>query len=484
MALMRKSAFAACALVIAGAAVAASPVLSPVPGATGVNPDTHLRVTFTAPPILGATGRIRVHDIADGSLVDTIDVAIPVSPRPDGRGRPAPADPNDRTEYQRDVIGGTDFHYFPVTVRGATVKIDLHNGVLQYGRRYRVTIDDGVFAGTAGLAWTFATKRSPPRPGARRVVVAADGRGDFDTVQGAIDFLPAKPSRPVEIFIRNGDYEELVFARDKANFTLRGEDRAKVRVHYRNNSSFNPSRGGPSRRPAFSLHDVADVQLSTFTIANDYIGQAEALLVRGERVVVDRMTLNGSGDALTTYGTIYMVDSLLTGHGDTILGYAALYCLRCELRSLGPMTWTRTPQGSHGNVFVDSTLIGLDEPLPWTVTPTDPGQKTASVFARLPRNSPGASAPNFPYAEMVLIGSRTSGVSPEGWGPVEEPPGFDRSNVRFMEFDTRDLDGKPVDLSRRHPIVRKLALPDDAATIANYRDPAYVLGGWRPVVRR
>src|SRR5262249_55929827 len=153
----------------------------------------------------------------------------------------------------------------------------------------------------------------------------------------------------------------------------------------------------------------------------------------------------------TTYGSIYMVDSKLTGHGDTILGYAALFCLRCEITSLGPFSWTRTPAGSHGNVFIDSTFIHPTGPLPWTVGTAD--ERTApGSLARLPHNS--GSAPNFPNAEMVLINARTDGVPPEGWGPVEEQPAFDWSNVRLMEFNTTDLQGRPIDLSQRHPIAR------------------------------
>lgn len=100
-----------------------------------------------------------------------------------------------------------------------------------------------------------------------------------------------------------------------------------------NNTSFNPSR-----RWAFSLINCSDIQLSNFTINNYAIGQAEALMVRGQRIVVDHMTLNGSGDALTTYGTIYFADSKLTGDGDTVLGYAAVYFLRSEIRSRGPIS--------------------------------------------------------------------------------------------------------------------------------------------------
>ena len=466
------------------AAVAA---LFPADKTIDVSPDTHLVLTFTAPPTIGASGLIRIYDADHDSLVDTLDISIPPSPRPTGRA--SPANPNDKTVYQINMIGGFDFHFFPIIVRGNVATIYAHNGALKYGRRYRVEVDGSVltpakgeFAGIKGTAWTFSTKAAPPSADATRLVVAADGSGDFNTVQGAIDFLPAKPAQHVTIDIKNGRYEEIVFMREKSNVTLRGESRDNVLVGYPNNSAFNPSRGGPSRRPAFSIFNSTDIRLTNFTIENYFIGQAEALLVRGEKVVIDHMTLNGSGDALTTYGTIYMADSKLTGHGDTILGYAALFCLRCEVHSIGPFTWTRTPKDRFGNVFVDSTFIAIDKPLPWTVTADNPGQKSKSVFARLPRNSPGSSAPNFPYAQMVLINTTTQGVSPEGWGPVEEPPGFDSSYVRFWEYNTMDMNGRPIDMSQRHSIVKVLSKHQDAQTIADYSNPEFVLG-WKPVLQ-
>jgi pectinesterase len=471
----------------------------PANNASNVNPDTYLTLTFQSPPAVGTSGLIRIYDAADKSLVDTLDLGIPASPNPSGRStatteaeRRAQAAATRMEDFQVNTIGGMDFHFFPVIVRGNTATIYPHNNRLKYGRTYIVKMDasvlkpaSGSFSGfTSDTAWTFKTKAAPPKADATRLTVAADGGGDFSTVQGAIDFLPAKPAKRVEIFIRNGTYEELVFLNGKSDITIRGEDRDRVILTYPNNSAFNPPRGGPSRRPAFSIQNGAGIQLSTFTIRNSFIGQAEALLVRGERIVLDRMTLNGSGDALTTYGTIYMVDSKLTGDGDTILAYAALYCLRCEIQSVGPFTWTRTPQGSHGNVFVDSTFIAIDKPLPWTVNPDGAGGRMSSrVLARLPKNGPtGAPGANFPYAEMVLINSRTQGVPPEGWGPVEEPPDFDSSNVRFWEHNTMDMQGRPADVSQRHPIAKQLTLPKDAETIASYKNPEFVLGGWKPVV--
>jgi pectinesterase len=474
---------------------AAAPVRFPADGARDINPDTRLVLTFASPPRIGTSGLIRIHDTADGSLVDTLDLSVPASPNPNGRStaaneaeRRAQGAATAMSDFHVTIVGGTEFHFHPILVRGNTATIYPHNAKLTYGRTYRVTLDAGVLAadGFDGIReWTFTTKAAPPPTGASRLVVAADGSGDFNTVQGAIDHAPDKPAAPIEILIRNGTYEELVFMRDKSNLTLRGESREGAIVTYPNNSAFNPPRGGPSRRPAFSIYDSNDIQLSTFTIRNTFIGQAEALLARGERIVIDRMTLNGSGDALTTYGSIYARDMTLTGDGDTILGYAALFCLRCEIHSAGPFTWTRTPEGSHGNVFVDSTFIATDKPLPWTVQPDGTGGQIASkALARLPRNGPvGAVGANFPHAEMVLINSRVSGVPPEGFGPVQDPPDFDSSKVRFWEHNTTGPDGKPVDVSQRHPIVRQLMLPADAAILADYQRPEFVLGGWKPVVR-
>ena len=138
-----------------------------------------------------------------------------------------------------------------------------HNGVLQYRHKYIVEIDPGVltpasgtFAGFAkGSEWTFATKAAGPKSDTTRVVVAADGSGDFNTVQGAVDYVPANPAKRVTIFIKNGTYEEIVFFQKKSNLTFLGEDREKVQVGYGNNSAFNPPMPGPSRRCAFSVYD-------------------------------------------------------------------------------------------------------------------------------------------------------------------------------------------------------------------------------------
>src|SRR6202034_2243574 len=132
-----------------------------------------------------------------------------------------------------------------------------------------LTTDPAGFSGfTTDRGWTFTTKSAPPATSVTKVVVAADGSGDFNTVQGALDFVPDNPAQRVTIYIKNGTYEEIVFFRDKANLTIRGEDRDKVQIGYGNNSGFNPPMPGPSRRCAFSAYNSSGIELINFSVSN------------------------------------------------------------------------------------------------------------------------------------------------------------------------------------------------------------------------
>lgn len=475
----------------------------PADTSTGVNPDTHLTLTFSSTPVLGKSGQIRVYDAADDRLVDTLDLSIPAGPTAGAGGPAAPYTPtpypyapgrftNANTtpgtpsgaaaptprDYQLTVIGGfTDgFHFYPVIIHDNTATIYLHHNLLQYNRKYYVQIDagvittaDGRFAGISGKnAWTFTTKRTPPPANSTRLVVAADGTGDFNTVQGALDFIPDRSPRRVTIFVLKGSYEEIVYFRNKTNITILGEDRDNVVVFYANNEVFNPHPSNittnewpgtfPSRRAAFAVDNSSGIQLVNLTIKTTARGQAEGLLMMGEKNILSHVTVVGSGDALQVNGSVYITDSLIVGDGDTILGRGPAFFNRCELQSGGVFMWIRNTDANHGNVFVDCVFrkrgAGVTE------------------IARAPVNNGRA----YPNAEAVLINAKLEGISAAGWGAM----GGDTTNMHYWEFNSRNLsDGKPVDASQRKPESRQLTFEKDAATIANYSNPTYVLG-WTP----
>lgn len=72
----------------------------------------------------------------------------------------------------------------------------------------------------------------------RRIVVAADGSGDFKTVQEAVDHVPDNNSQPIVIQIRAGVYKEQIRVNaGKRYLTFRGEDPRKTVLPFRSKTN-------------------------------------------------------------------------------------------------------------------------------------------------------------------------------------------------------------------------------------------------------
>jgi pectin methylesterase-like acyl-CoA thioesterase len=451
-------------------------VLFPKSQAANVSPDARLTLTFSQPPSIGRTGEIRVYDQAGGLLVDRLDLSIPAGPT----GRPArgaaPA------TFQSAVIGGftEGFHFYPVIVHDRTAAISLHPGVLKYGHGYYVEIDPGVigidgtgnFAGFRGpRGWTFRTRSAPPPANTTRIVVAADGSGDFTTVQGAVDFIPNTPHPRVTIFIRSGRYEEIVYFRNKHDITFLGEDRDKVTIGYANNENFNgPPQGVgtnelpgtfPYRRAAFMADASTGIHLVNLTLRNftpQGGSQAEALLLNGGRNIVSHVNAFSFQDTVQFNDSVYVADSLIEGETDFLWGRGPAFFEHTTLREISnsPYMWVRSTSASHGFVFVDSRF-------------ETPGSTGNGPF--LARNTA-----QYPNSEIVLIDSLLGRINPAAWSLPENP-----GPVHYWETGSIDQEtARPADTSHRHAASRQLDRERDAAVIAQYRDPSFVLGGWTP----
>lgn len=479
--------------------------LFPANGSTDVNPDTPLKITFAGKPTLGNKGFVRVYEAGTGRLVDSLDLSIAAGPtEPDMirkrearytsipyeyhstqytnantiAGTPSGTAMRDTTAiYQLTIIGRfTDgFHFYPIITKDSTATIYLHHNLLEYGKEYYVTIDKGVITtpdgGFEGIAspygWRFGTKDKAPAPDLRKLTVAADGSGHFSTVQACMDFIPDFSKEKWEVFIKNGDYEELVYFRNKCNVTLRGESRQGVVIHYANNETFNPHPVNvktnewpgtfPSRRAAFAADNCYDLRFEDLTIMTTLKGQAEGLLIMGERNYLKNVHIIGSGDALQTNGSAYFEDCIIDGDGDTILGRGPAFFSGCSISSHGPFMWIRNTEANRGNVFLNCTFTGKGDD---------------SVIARSPVNK----GQGYPYAEAVLINCVLDNVSPRGWGEISG----DTSHLHFWEYNSTTPDGSPADTSQRHPLSRRLSAVDDARLIESYSNPAFVLG-WNPL---
>jgi len=477
--------------------------LSPSPNSLMINPDTHLELIFNSKPVLGHSGQIRIYDASDNSLVDLLDLSIPPGPVEGDTSKGAVYTPvpysylpgnftNKNTipgtpsglalptsdKYQLTIIGGfTDgFHFYPVIIKDNKATIFPHNNMLEYDKTYYVQVDPNVFSfeedsfnGINGRDWIFSTKKSPPSQNNTTITVSNNCPGDFNTIQGALDYITDNCSDTITIFVKKGFYEEIVYFRNKKNINIIGEDRDNVIVSYANNEVFNPHPINiktnempgtfPSRRAAFAADNCRNIRIENMTIMTTAKGQAEGLLLNGEQMFIKNVTIIGSGDALQTNGSAYFVNCLIIGDGDTVLGRGPAFFKNCELRSYGTFMWIRNTEANHGNIFVDCTFKTLGN-----------GE---TEIARSPTNH----GKNYPYCEAVLLNCKLSGISPEGWGTI----GGDPSNVHYWEFNSLNLiDGKPINASKRNPHSSQLPMKSDSLLIVNYMNPAYILNGWNP----
>jgi pectin methylesterase-like acyl-CoA thioesterase len=417
--------------------------------ASNVDVDAPLYLTFNQAPAAGTSGRIRVYS-ETGSLVDTIDLSAATQSR---------------------LNGSVTFNYRPVIVNGNTAAIYLHQK-LAYNTSYYVTLEPGVVKDSNGApfvgfsdtsVWNFSTKTSAPAAGATALTVAADGSGDFATVQGAVDFVPANNAKRVVILVKKGTYTEVVYVGSNKPFlTVRGEDRNESVIQYANNNTFNPT--STTTRAMFGV-DAADFALENITLRNTTPkggSQAEAFRGNNNRIVLNKVSLYSFQDTLllqspTNQGG-FVTDSYIEGDVDFVWGAGTAFFQNTELKMLSSgayLTQIRNPQGRNGNVFVNCKLTGA----------------SGATNSYLSRIDPGV----FPYSQVVYINTQMqpSVYIPAGWllNNATTAP-----NVQFWEYNSRDLSGNPVDVSQRAPFSRQLT----AAEAAQWSDPAFVLGGWVP----
>ena len=330
--------------------------LFPANLSSGVCVDTPLKITFSVPPVIGTAGKIRIFNATNSTTpVDTIDL---------GLSAPNGAQPR--------LIAGASYNTYPVFISGNTATIYPHLGVLATNQTYYVTIENvvnGAFKDSAGATftgisatnvWRFTTKPTGPA-NATNIVIAADGSGDFNTVQGAVDFVPAANVTPRTLNIRNGVYQEIVYVNQKNNLTFIGQNREQTIITYPNNDSLN---GGTSLRPSFRLqaNDSALINLTTTNATPRGGSQAEALRTDGKRIVVlhaklasyqDTILNNNNGDL------VYVEDCLVQGDTDFIWGGGTTFFTNSEIRCLSTgshITQARTSADTNGFSFVNCFL--------------------------------------------------------------------------------------------------------------------------------
>ncbi|MES2900158.1 MAG: pectinesterase family protein [Pseudomonadota bacterium] len=428
-------------------------VLFPADGARGVPVDTPLRLTFVAPPTLGAAGSVRIYRKRDMALVDIVRVGEEVT-----RMGPPKAE---RHRYVRR---------HPIRVSGNSAIIDMHPGALAYDTEYQVVIGAGTID-NAGGRWSFRTRKDM---GARpRLTVDDDGQADFRTVQGAFDHAMARypKASPLTINIRNGRYQELLFLRARDGVTLKGESRDGVVIEATNNEGLHSGSGAsaPAGAPGvgggralFLAEDLDMLTLDTLTLRNtsqrrtSRSAQAETIYFNSDagRLIARNASFFSEQDTLQLKGYAWFYRTLVAGNVDFIWGAnrAALF-EQSEIRSVGDsanpesggyVVQARTVSANEkGFVFLDSVL---------THGPGPAGNSIAPGRTYLAR-SPGTATT---WDNVSFINCRMDQhIAAEGWAgagvrlePAPNPAKADALHG-WREYGSTDRAGKPLDLGKR-----------------------------------
>lgn len=334
-------------------------------------------------------------------------------------------------------------------------------------RRYKWLLVGASLLATLCAAAAPTPAASPvTAPAKPDVIVAADGSGQYTSVQEAISRAPMRTGRDDPrwvILVKPGTYRERIHVqRERGNILVRGEDAEKTVIVF----NLNANLPGPDGKPVGTFRtptlwiDADGMIWEDLTIANDAgpVGQALALRVDGDRVVFRRCRFLGWQDTvLTTRGRQYFSDCYIEGHVDFIFGGGTAYFDRNHIHCLrdGYITAASTPEDTaHGYVFADCRITAAE------------GVKT--YLGRPWRD----------YAKTIFLRTEmTAAIRPEGWHNWNKPQA--ENTTFYAEYGSTGPGASPA---ARVPWARPLTAEHAAALT-----PQAVLGGtdgWDPTVFR
>ncbi|SHL31473.1 pectinesterase [Flavobacterium flevense] len=197
------------------------------------------------------------------------------------------------------------------------------------------------------------------------IIVALDGSGDYTSIQDAVYNSPSFPYKRVLITVKNGTYHEKVRIPEwNTKISLIGESKEKTIISYDDYfGKINLGRNSTFMTPTL-LVEANDFVASNLTIENTagQVGQAIALSVVADRVVVSNCNILGNQDTLYTSGEgfkSYFKDCFIAGTVDFIFGGATVVFDNCDIhaKSNAYLTAASTPESSeYGFVFMNCKL--------------------------------------------------------------------------------------------------------------------------------
>ena len=299
------------------------------------------------------------------------------------------------------------------------------------------------------------------------LTVAADGSGNYTTVQAAINAVPSGQTVPYRIFIKNGKYREKITVPSTKTFVqLIGESVANTFVYYDDPATVL----GTQNSASFSVN-ANDFSAFNITFANTFGdgSQAVAVLVNADRAAFKNCRFLGNQDTLYLKGSgtprAYFKYCYIDGNVDFIFGSSVAYFDSCVVyaktrpsTTSSFITAPNTPTGqAYGFVFKDAKLYN--------------NVGTTSYYLSRPWPSPSEAATR--QKCVFLSATLSSHIQAAGWTTWDA--NTVTANLTNAEYNSKFFNGTTVDVSNRAAWSLQYNATDSAGfSIAN------MFAGWDP----
>ncbi|CAL9239298.1 unnamed protein product, partial [Arabidopsis halleri] len=159
------------------------------------------------------------------------------------------------------------------------------------------------------------------------VTVDVDGTGDYKTVMEAIIAAPVNSKLRYIIYVKKGIYNEIVKIEDtKTNLIIIGDGRDDTILS-----------GNLNANDGIKTYDSATLDICIRNTAGPAKGQAVALRVSAEAVVIHRCRIEAYQDSLYAHwGKQFYSECYITGTVDFICGHATAVFQHCQIEARKP----------------------------------------------------------------------------------------------------------------------------------------------------
>jgi pectinesterase len=323
---------------------------------------------------------------------------------------------------------------------------------------------------------------TPAAFAATTVTVAADGSGNFTTVQAAVNAVPVNNSVPFTINVKAGTYRGTVsIPSNKPNISLvgTGPSATSVVIVESHASGLTKPGGGTYGTAGSATVTIAanNTTVSNLTMSNDFdeasqnlsAEQAVAVNTSGDRVQWSGVRVLGNQDTLlvNTSGTavrrLYVRNSYIEGDVDFIFGGGTAVFQNGEVRSL-----RRGSSSNNGYITAAATNINNKFGYLFWGTHLTSNAPAKTVYLGRPWHPGGDvnAIAQVLYRDVVM----DPHIRDDPWTDMS---GFSWRAARFFEFGST---GAGATVNGNRPQL-------SSATAAQYTPAAYLAGsdGWSPI---